>query len=213
LAERGADATGVDLSRPMVEVAQARSRGTAAQFHLADAATWAPADGGSFDTVVSQFGWLFFPEPADALGHLRSLTASGGRFVGATWDDVARNPWMTTPVFASVDVLGPPALPGPTDPGPFTFADPERARSVLEEAGWSVVSIEPVHADVTWGHGAEDSADAAMAYNPVLAAGLAGHPERAADVRARVADAFRPLERDGLVWVAAASWLVEAVAR
>src|SRR3982750_3242027 len=56
LAQRGADATGVDVSRPMVEVAQRRSRGTSAQFHLADASAWTRDDGGPFDIVVSQFG-------------------------------------------------------------------------------------------------------------------------------------------------------------
>jgi SAM-dependent methyltransferase len=213
LAERGADTTGVDLSRAMVEVAQTRSRGTAAHFELGDAATWTPADGGSFDVVVSQFGWMFFPEPVDAFRHLRSLTTAGGRFVGATWGDIGGNPWMTTPVLASAEALGPPALPGPTDPGPFGFADPERTRSVLEEAGWSVGAIDQVRAEVTWGHGAEAAADAAMAYNPVLAAGIARNPERADDARALIVDAFRRLERDGTVWVDAAAWLVEAVRR
>jgi hypothetical protein len=39
-----------------------------------------------------------------------------------------------------------PPIPGPGEPGPFSLADPERTRAVLDAAGFGPIAITP-HAD------------------------------------------------------------------
>jgi hypothetical protein len=49
-------------------------------------------------------------------------------------------------------------LPPPEEgaPGPFAFADPNKVRSLIEEAGWKNVSIEPKRGSMKFGSGSVD---------------------------------------------------------
>ncbi len=71
--QTGAACLGVDISRPMIAVAQARAKeeGTPAHFLAADAQShvFEPA---SFDMIISRFGVMFFDDPVAAFTNLRS---------------------------------------------------------------------------------------------------------------------------------------------
>ncbi|WP_344985344.1 class I SAM-dependent methyltransferase [Streptomyces violaceus] len=116
---------GVDISGPLTDTARARAEreGVPASFVRADAQehTFEP---GTFDTVISRFGVMFFDDPVRAFGNLRSAVRDGAglRVIGGR--DPAENPFMTTAQRAAAPLL--PSLPvrRPDEPGQFAFADP-----------------------------------------------------------------------------------------
>ena len=77
----------------------------------------------------------------------RRALRSGGRLCFVCWRSVFENEWMLIPGAAVMSVTGsPPPMPGPEEPGPFSLAEPDRVRSVLDDAGFTNVEVEP-HAD------------------------------------------------------------------
>ena len=72
---------GVDLSAPMLAQARADARAAGlanAVFEQADAQVH-PFGDGSFDTVISRFGIMFFSDPVAAFANLRRATRPGNR--------------------------------------------------------------------------------------------------------------------------------------
>jgi hypothetical protein len=63
------------------------------------------------------------------------------------WQSVFDNEWLLIPGAAVASVTGSlPPMPGPGEPGPFSLADPDRVRSVLEASGFRNIDVVP-HAD------------------------------------------------------------------
>ena len=76
---RGGNCVGVDISEPMLSLASARAERERlpAVFVRADAETYA-FEPGSFDTIVSRFGVMFFADPVRAFANLRTAVRRGG---------------------------------------------------------------------------------------------------------------------------------------
>jgi ubiquinone/menaquinone biosynthesis C-methylase UbiE len=143
----GGRVVAVDVSAPLLELARQRYRSVATlEFRLADAAE-APLDGIAADLNFSRFGVMFFGDPAAAFANLRRGQRPGGRLVFACWRKPTLNPVLMLPLQAAY--LHVPRLPqlGPEDPGPFSFADPDRVRRILDAAGYRDIELEP--ADLT----------------------------------------------------------------
>src|SRR4051812_29896947 len=145
--------TGVDVSQPMLEVA--RSRAALANYpHLVfrdgDAsAAELPRDQ---DLLFSRFGVMFFSEPSAAFRHLRKSLRTGGRCVFVCWRAPRDNPWTMVPLSAARKAMGvtpPPA--DPNAPGPFAFADEERLRGILGDAGFDTIDVQRFDASLTLG--------------------------------------------------------------
>src|SRR5260221_175888 len=66
----------------------------------------------------------------------------GGRITFVCWRQFMETPWMTLPAAAAAAHLPPMAPPDPTAPGPFAFADADRVRAILTEAGFGSIMIE-----------------------------------------------------------------------
>jgi SAM-dependent methyltransferase len=118
--------TGLDVSKPMIELARKRSVGIAnLDWLLADAAAqdFPPR---SADLLFSRFGVMFFGEPVTAFANLRRALRPGGRLVFACWRPLNENPWTLLPLQVVQSLVPPMPRPGPNDPGPFAFDDPER---------------------------------------------------------------------------------------
>ncbi|MEZ5321015.1 MAG: hypothetical protein R2698_02835 [Microthrixaceae bacterium] len=96
------------------------------------------------EVVLSRFGVMFFDDPHAAFSNLAEATIGGGRFSFSCWDDVAHNEWILAPAAAISPLveLPPPSPPGM--PGPFAFADVEAVAALLEEAGWTDLTIESI---------------------------------------------------------------------
>ena len=50
---------------------------------------------GSFDVVACRMGLMFTLDPAVALGEIRRVLRTRGRFGALTWAGIEHNPWMT----------------------------------------------------------------------------------------------------------------------
>jgi SAM-dependent methyltransferase len=209
-------AAGLDLSGPML--ARARSDATAAglanvMFEQGDAQVhqFGPA---TFDVVISRFGVMFFADPVAAFANIRSATRPGGRLVFVCWQPMAANQWLLVPGAALAEHVRPPE-PGSGDgPGMFAFADPDRLRPILAEAGWRDVEITSERASILVGGGGsvDDAAEflrTASTGRTMLAGADTATAERAiASVRA----ALSPYADADGVHLGAAVWLVQAVA-
>ena len=140
----GARAVGVDVSPAMVEAARARV--PRADAIVADAQTadlTALADGG-FARIVSRFGVMFFPDPVAAFANIRRAAAPDGAMTFMCWQAGRLNPMFTLGTRTLIGALDEkPARPAPGAPGPVAFADADYLRTVLVDAGWSDVAIDP----------------------------------------------------------------------
>jgi SAM-dependent methyltransferase len=213
LAERLApagQATGVDISRAMLEVGRARTvaEGLAAiAFREADAQQ-DDLGQGQWDGVFSRFGVMFFSDPVAAFANLRRSLRPGGRLAFVCWRPFAENDWMRIPMMAALPLLTPPAPADPTAPGPFAFADPERVMAILKDAGFAEMSITPF--DTRIGGADLDQTVALTLKVGPLGSALRESPDLAEPVAAAVRTALEPYETPEGVLMPAAVWLVSA---
>lgn len=202
-------AVGADISGALLELARRRAGDQALEgvdFVHADAQTH---DFGSpFDAIVSRFGVMFFPDPVAAFANLRRALKPGGRLAFACWRSPEDNAISLIPLEAAAPLL--PTLPQfeRDAPGRFAFADPERVRAILAEAGWTDITIEALDEPTPV------SFDELMTMslrvgplNPILADADAPLAER---VREAVEAALAPRVTDGVAHMDAACWLVSA---
>jgi SAM-dependent methyltransferase len=213
LAERlgpAGQATGVDISRAMLEVGRARTvaEGLAAiAFREADAQQ-DDLGQGQWDGVFSRFGVMFFSDPVAAFANLRRSLRPGGRLAFVCWRPFAENDWMRIPMMAALPLLTPPAPADPTAPGPFAFADPERVMAILKDAGFAEMSITPF--DTRIGGADLDQTVALTLKVGPLGSALRESPDLAEPVAAAVRTALEPYETPEGVLMPAAVWLVSA---
>ena len=199
LAQRGAAVVGIDLSERMADHARSLAAGDPGVEHRVGTVEELEPDE-PFDALFSRFGVMFFDDPVAAFAHLRSIVRPGGRFAYAAWNEVGENPWMFTPVLATIPILGVPEMLGPDQPGPFALAPPDRSCEVLEAAGWSDVEIEVLTLERPYpAPSVEATATTLMEDNPPIADGLRRQPERRDEVRAAIIEALEPLVQDSRV--------------
>lgn len=205
----GAKVTGVDVSGPMLAVAATRTRGRATLIQ-ADASVWKSEE--LFDLAVSRFGVMFFADPDGAFAAIAANIRPGGRLLFTCWRPAAENEWVTTPVNAIRDLLPETPPPPPHAPGPFALGDKARLSGFLKRAGFENISITPFNFPVSLSTkgGVEDAVHMAMQIGPSGSA-LA---ELSDEIRKMAAERLRavlaPHNRNGLVTLGGALWLVEA---
>ncbi len=201
---------GIDLSKPMLEVARQRPRPAAnlrMDFRQLDAQT-ADIGRGVFDAAFSRFGVMFFSDPAAAFAHIRASLKPGGRLVFVCWRPLAENPWMLAPLQAALPFIPPVEPPDPTAPGPFAFADAGRVRSILSDAGFASVTTEPFDARIGSGD-LEQSLKLALRVGP-LGRALREHPELSGKVTGAVREILSKYLTPGGVLMPSAVWIVRA---
>jgi SAM-dependent methyltransferase len=213
LAERvGAAGTvvGIDVSAPMLEVAQRRSIGYAAsrlEFRQADAQV-ADLGSGIFDAVYSRFGVMFFADPVAAFANIRRSMKRGGRLGFVCWRALQDNEWMQVPLQAALPFLPPSAPPDPVAPGPFAFADADRVRAILDEAGFGGVSIKAYDDSIGAGD-LDETLELCLRVGP-LGAALREHPDRKDSLSGAVRQALSMHSSARGVRMRAAVWIVLA---
>ena len=202
--------TGVDISRPMLGVARGRPVPAGAatpRFAEADAQT-ADLGRGVYDAVFSRFGVMFFADPAAAFANIRAALAAGGRMTFVCWRPMAENLWMRLPLEAALPLLPPLPPPDPTAPGPFAFADPDRVRGILTQAGFTDIAIQPFDARIGGG-GLDETVAMTFRIGP-LGAALREYQDAAPKVAEAVRQAVAAYETADGVLMPAAVWVVSA---
>src|SRR5437899_961365 len=160
----GGAVLGLDVSQPMLEVACARGA-LANCAHLAFRHGDASEAGlpANFDLLFSRFGVMFFSQPSQAFSHLRKSLRPGGRCVFVCWRTPRDNAWAMTPLSAARAALGvTPAPADPNAPGPFAFADEQRLRAILSDAGFGAVGVQRFDARLSLGTTPRAAAEAAV---------------------------------------------------
>ncbi|HEY6472774.1 MAG TPA: class I SAM-dependent methyltransferase [Acidimicrobiales bacterium] len=207
---------GADISGPLVAVAVDRARAeslTNAEFVVADAQTH-PFGEGAFDVVVSQFGLMFFDQPATAFASLRRSLASGGRIAFTCWQEMEANEWLSVVADAVARHVALRSLGGLAGgPGMFALKDPSEIAALMDQVGFLNVDIEPVSTSVLIGGGGTLDGSVDFLLGMGMVRGLLSHLDpdgRTAAVetiRGSLADRYEP----GVgVRLGAAVWLVSA---
>lgn len=207
----GSKVIGVDVSSELVETARERGDGVPnLSFELADAALW-ERSGFAPDLIVSRHGVMFFPDPTEAFAHFARIAAPGARLAFTCFRAVEDNAWAFGLGALLPDGLGAPPPPG--QPGPFSFADDNRVRRILADAGWRDAAFEPVDFPYVAGAG-DDAVEDALSYFLVIGPAARAAAELAGEARAafvaRVRDFLRGQLHDRCVALGAAAWLVRA---
>lgn len=125
---RGAEATGVDASQGLLDIAAQRADAT----WVLAGMTEIPLPDESFDAVTS-FNGLQFGGPG-AVAEAARLLRAGGRIGVGFWSDLGEYGRL----FGAVASLAPP--PDPNAPSPMGFAVPGVAEDALASAGLAVLS-------------------------------------------------------------------------
>jgi SAM-dependent methyltransferase len=201
---------GVDISKPMLEVARRRSlpaHDLHIAFELCDAQSGALGRE-RFDAAFSRFGVMFFSDPVAAFANIRGALKPDGRLTFVCWRPLKQNPWMQAPLEAALPLLPPTAPSDPTAPGPFAFADASRVESILTAAGFGSVKISPFDAAIG-GANVEQTLEFALNLGP-LGAALRENPERAPAVVTVVRDLLSKYATPNGVLMPAAVWIVSA---
>jgi SAM-dependent methyltransferase len=201
--------TGVDISKPMLEVARGSARGARnVAFVEADASTHAFKP--EYDLVFSRFGIMFFADPKSAFANIRKALKPGGRVAFVCWRSPQENAWAARPLAVAMDLLPPQEPMDPHAPGPFAFADNARLKSILEGAGFMDVKTEPLDTVSGMGATANDAARATMNIGPLSRAAMGLDDATKEKIRARVRDALAEFKTPAGITPPAACWLVSA---
>jgi len=204
--------TGIDISSVMLERARATAHAAGrSQIHFenADAQTFR-FPRGSFDLVFSRFGVMFFAHPEDAFANLRSALRPGGRVTFVCWRNIQQNPWMLVPIMAAAQHITLPPPPAPNAPGPFSFADDRRVRSVLTGAGFADIVVEPLDTTLSIGGSLtlDQTVDLLLQMGPLGAAMRDVSDAARPLVATAVRDAVSPFSTPQGVRMQAAAWIV-----
>ena len=137
--------TATDLNPPMLVVAESKFQpDERVQFESADA-TELPYGVSEFDTVVCQFGVMFFPDKQRSYQEVFRILKPGGHYVFNVWGPLRSNPFAEIAHATVTDFF-------PEDPPgfykvPFGYNDASTIEKSLAGVGFSDISIEKL--DIT----------------------------------------------------------------
>jgi len=113
---QSASIVATDLNQAMLDRAVAVGTARPVEWRQADAMAL-PFRDGEFDTVVCQFGVMFFPDKCKAFSEARRVLQPGGLFIFNVWDRIAENEFADVVTTALESVF-------PDDPPRFMARTP-----------------------------------------------------------------------------------------
>lgn len=211
---------GADIAPAMIEAARS-AHATSPEARQLD---WLVGDvqsyafrEGVFDTVISRFGVMFFPDPLAAFTNLARATKARGRLTMAVWQTRDHVPLFDIPYEVAAAVLDQRGIayePVPIDDSQCSLGSHERVAALLEPAGWRDVTTHPTSSYLHVG-GLLDPAEAsrqALDIGPIRGL-LDGQPDEIRDeVRGALAERYAPLY-DGLGVAVPAGFMIVTARR
>ncbi len=201
-AARMADSTvGLDISVSLTDVASERAGAAGidnVEFVVADAQThhFIP---GAFELVVSQFGLMFFDDPAAAFSNVRRSLAPDGLLAFVSWQGLPDNEWLTVVAEEVAKYADVPEFGGlAKGPGMFALKDQKETTALLEAAGFAEVALEPLAPDILIGGGGtvDQSMDFLLGMGMVRGlvgfAGADAHDKVIEGVRSSLSERYEP---------------------
>jgi SAM-dependent methyltransferase len=204
----GGTVVGIDLSAAVLAFAQRAAQGCErVRFVQADAQVF-PFEPALFDAAFSRFGVMFFADPTLAFINIRRSLRPNGRLAFVCWRALEENPLDILPLRAASPHLPPRPARDPDAPGPFSFANPERVRGILERAGFGEIEI-AAH-DEQVGSGDLDTMLRVCSRVGALGKILRENPELRAAALPAVRSALAAHDGPDGVRLGAATWVVTA---
>lgn len=131
-----------DLNEAMLNVAKTKLKDERIQWQVTDAQNL-PFTNNSFDAVVCQFGIMFFPDKPKAVAETFRVLKPGGTFLFNTWDHIQHNA-ATQLAKEVMEEVFPDSPPDFYEKVPFSFFNKDEIRQLLQEAGFTHISIDTV---------------------------------------------------------------------
>jgi SAM-dependent methyltransferase len=117
LARMGADVTGIDIARNLVEAGKRRAAAaglTRLKFQQGDACNLEGVGNQAFDLTLSAFGAMFAPKPFDVAKEMVRVTKTGGRIVMGNW--IPNDPTFVSQLLKISSAFTPPPPDGFVSP-------------------------------------------------------------------------------------------------
>jgi len=130
-----------DISEEMLAVAKKKLSHLDIEWQNIDAQQL-PFSDNSIDLVICCFGYMFVPDKPTAFAEVWRVLRPGGHFLFITWDKLENNPASYTSRSIAKQYLEGPLL-GPYDL-PTSMSDERGIRSLLQDGGFSKLSVEKV---------------------------------------------------------------------
>lgn len=203
---------GVDISPDLVEAARERGQNLVnVSFELGDASRWRPEPEFQPDLLISRHGVMFFDDPVAAFAHLAGISAPNAGMVFSCF----RGPAERNEIFSGIRGLlpAPDSPPDPHAPGPMAFADADRLRGILTQAGWGSIQFEPVDFAMVVGAGAdpiEDAVEYFRAIGPVAQAAARMSAQEQAEFVGKLRAWLETRNIGGMIALGAIAWIVKA---
>lgn len=131
-----------DINPAMLEVAKQKVRADdRLSWECADAIAL-PYEAGKFDSVVGQFGVMFYKNKPKSYQEVFRVLKKGGVYIFNTWNSMANNPIIEEVTVALDDYFGNDAPDFYNVP--FSYYDPKDIKSDMAESGFSKIDISVV---------------------------------------------------------------------
>ena len=133
--------TATDLNAPMIEYARSKLGDTGIEWQEADG-TRLPFANHTFDAVVCQFGYMFFPDKVAGFREAARVLTPKGTLWFSVWGSLDENPagWIPHQAVSALFETDPPQFYRV----PFGYHDEAVIREHLTAAGFTAVQIERV---------------------------------------------------------------------
>lgn len=210
-----ATCTGVDISRPMLELARQRAENeTDAKVSFLEADAQTHEFPVAQDLIFSRFGVMFFEDPTIAFTNLHRALRPKGRMAFVCWQPLPRNQWISIPMMAALEHVSVDAPPSPNAPGPFAFADPQRVEQILTDSGYHEISVRGLDIEMTLGGGgdAAETVDFLLDLGPLGRLLASESEEKKETVKQAVLRSISGYDGGNGVKMAGAVWIVTAKA-
>jgi SAM-dependent methyltransferase len=133
--------TGVDLNPGMLDVARAHTPTSGAAVDWCEGNAGAlPCDDASYDVVLCQQGFQFFPDQPRALREMHRVLRPGGRVALSVWRGLEYNPFNQAVAAGLTRHVS--AEAAASIRAPFAHGDARVLRTLLADAGFHAVEIQ-----------------------------------------------------------------------